>query len=63
MSFFCISEQEALDIEISTFRKRMTDALKLGHFQAGGNLDLSDKDLKINQEYEEFRRHWTKEKP
>lgn len=47
-------------MDIATYRKRMTDAIKLGNFQAGGGLDLIDNELKINTEYEEFTRNWIK---
>lgn len=61
MSFFHFSESKALDMDISSFRKRVSDAIQLGSFQAGGGLELIDKDLKIRQEYEEMKRIWTKE--
>lgn len=48
-------------MDISSFRKRVTDAIRLGSFQAGGDLELIDKDLKINLEYEEMKRIWKKE--
>lgn len=60
MSFYGIAEEEALTMDIATYRKRMTDAIKLGNFQAGGGLDLIDNELKINTEYEEFTRNWIK---
>jgi len=63
MSFFNTDEDRTLDMNISSFRRRVTDAIRLGNFQAGGGLELTDKELKINQEYEEFRRHWTKANP
>lgn len=62
MSFYHCEETKALDMDISSFRKRVTDALRLGSFQAGGGLELIDKDLKIRQEYEEMKRIWTEEK-
>lgn len=61
MSFFHIDENKALNMDISSFRKRVSDAIQLGSFQAGGGLELIDKDLKIRQEYEEMKRIWTKE--
>jgi len=61
MSFYHVDENRALDMDISSFRKRVTDAIRLGSFQAGGGLELIDKDLKINLEYEEMKRIWTKE--
>ncbi len=62
MSFYHCDETRALEMDISSFRKRVTDALQLGSFQAGGGLELIDKDLKIRQEYEEMKRIWTEEK-
>lgn len=61
MSFFHFSESKALDMDISSFRKRVSDAIQLGSFQAGGGLELTDKDLKIQMEYEELKRIWKKE--
>jgi len=62
MNFYYCDETRALEMDISSFRKRVTDALRLGSFQAGGGLELIDKDLKIRQEYEEMKRIWTEEK-
>lgn len=61
MSFFHIEEDKTLDMDISSFRKRVSDAIQLGSFQAGGGLELTDKDLKIQMEYEEMKKVWTKE--
>ncbi|MBN8545773.1 MAG: hypothetical protein J0L60_06535 [Ignavibacteria bacterium] len=61
MSFFHFDENRALDMDISSFRKRVTDAIRLGSFQAGAGLELEDKDLKNNLEYEEMKRIWKKE--
>lgn len=61
MSFFHFDETGATKMDISSFRKRVTDAIQLGSFQAGGGLELIDKDLKIQTEYEEMKRIWTKE--
>ncbi len=49
-------------MEISSFRRRVTDALRLGSFQAGGGLEIIDKELKNRLEYEEMKRIWTEEK-
>lgn len=62
MSFYHCDEARALDMEISSFRRRVTDALRLGSFQAGGGLEIVDKDLKNRLEYEEMKRIWTEEK-
>lgn len=61
MSFYHFEEERALEMDISSFRKRVTDALRLGSFQAGAGLELIDEDLKIRLEYEEMKRIWTKE--
>ena len=62
MSFFHFDETTALNMEISSFRKRVTDAIRLGSFQAGAGLELIDKDLKNKLEIEELKRIWNEEK-
>lgn len=62
MSFYHLSEDGALAMGIEAFRKRVTDAIQLGTFQAGGGLEIVDKDLKNRLEYEEMKRIWTEEK-
>lgn len=43
-------------MNIVSFRQRVTDAIKLGSFQAGGGLELTDKGIQTQLEYEEFKR-------
>lgn len=62
MNFYHCDEAGALNMEISSFRRRVTDALRLGSFHAGGGLEIIDKELKNRLEYEEMKRIWTEEK-
>ncbi len=62
MSFYHFDETRALDMDISSYRRRVTDAIRLGTFQSGGGLELIDKDLKNKLEIEELKRIWNEEK-
>jgi len=57
MHFYNIGREEALNYDIDDFRKRITDALKLGHFGISGQIDLEDTDAKNDWQYRmEFRK-------
>lgn len=52
MHYFGMTEAEALALEMDVFRKRVSQALRLGRFQVSGELSIEDEEKKKSWEYD-----------
>lgn len=52
MHYFGMNEAEALALEMDVFRKRVSQALRLGRFQVSGEISIDDEEKKKSWEYD-----------